>query len=112
MKSLGTFMTILVVIMVMIAGFLFTMNNDQPAALWLGTDLSARPLGVWVLGAFISGGFTGLLLGAGFLRRLYGKMRAQQVQTRLLQKEKEIEVLKQQLRGLQHKQISIRDRQS
>jgi uncharacterized integral membrane protein len=103
MKSLHTFMTILVVIMVMMAGFLFTLNNAQPVNVWFGTEMPPGPLGVWVLGAFIAGGFAGLILGAGLLRSFFAKIRNRQAQARLMQQEKEIDGLKQQLRQLQHR---------
>jgi uncharacterized integral membrane protein len=103
MKSLHTFITVLVVIMVMLAGFLFTLNNTLPVSVWLGIELPPVALGIWVLGAFITGGFIGLLLGAGLLRRLIAKIRAQKAQARLMQQEKEIDNLKQQVRLLQHR---------
>jgi uncharacterized integral membrane protein len=103
MKSLHTFITILVVIMVMMAGFLFTLYNTQPVTVWAGTELPAWPLGIWILGAFIAGGFTGLLLGAGLLRRLLAGIRARRERSRLIQQDMEIDSLKSQLRQLQHR---------
>jgi uncharacterized integral membrane protein len=103
MKSLHTFITILVVIMVMMAGFLFTLNNTQTVTVWAGAELPAWPLGVWILGAFITGGFIGLLLGAGLLRRLLAGISSRQAQARLVEQDKEIDSLRSQLRQIQHR---------
>lgn len=103
MKSLFTFMTILVVLLVMTSGFLFTLNNTQSIGLWLGTDLSARPLALWIIAAFILGGCLGLFLGAGIWRRLYHRFRFLQLQTKVQQQDRELDNLRQQLRHLQHR---------
>lgn len=95
MKSLARFLLFLLLILVLFAGFIFTLNNSAAVPLWLGIDLNPRPLGVWVLLAFIVGGLAGLLLGLGLWQRFRGRIAAHQLKRRLQQAEMELAILKQ-----------------
>lgn len=98
MKRVARFLFFLLLILVLLAGFVFTLNNTVSVPLWLGTELTAKPLGIWILLAFTSGSLAGLLLGLGLWRRLRSKLEVRQLRMRLQQTEKEIGMLKQQVK--------------
>lgn len=95
MKRLARFLLFLLLILVLLAGFVFTLNNTTPVPLWLGTDLNPKPLSVWMLLAFSGGGLLGLLLGLGLWQRFRSGLEVRQLRTRLRQLEQEAAVLKQ-----------------
>jgi lipopolysaccharide assembly protein A len=96
MKRLARFLFFLLLIFVLLAGFVFTLNNTVAVPLWVGTVLAAKPIGVWILLAFAIGGVAGLLLGLGLWRRFRSNMELRQIRIRLQQTEKELAMLKQQ----------------
>ncbi len=94
MKRLARFLLFLVLFCVLLAGFVFTLNNTTAVPLWLGTELTPRPLGIWMLLAFTVGGLAGLLLGLGLWQRLHNKKDVRQLRLRLQQKEQELAMVK------------------
>ena len=100
MKSLARFLLFVLFVMVVLSGFTFTVNNTPEVALWLGVSLDARPVGVWVLLAFGTGGLLGLLLGFGFWRRMQARLQIMQLTMKLQQAEKELAALKQPVNSL------------
>ena len=96
MKRLVRFLLFLLLVVVLLAGFVFTLNNTTAVPLWLGTDLAPRPVSIWMLLAFSSGGLLGLLLdsllGFGGLRQRFLHAReARQLRSRVKQLERELE---------------------
>jgi uncharacterized integral membrane protein len=96
MKSIARFLLFLVLILVVLSGFIFTINNTVEVPLWLGVGFAPRPLGVWILLAFTAGGLAGLLLGLGLWRRVQSRLQLRQLRLRLQQTEAELARLKQQ----------------
>lgn len=96
MKSIFRFLLFLVLVLGVLSGFVFTLHNTAPTGLWLGTDLTPRPLALWILLAFGCGGVLGLLLGLGLWRRLQNRVQVMQLRGRLQQAEKELAAMKQQ----------------
>lgn len=95
MKSIFRFLLFLVLVLVVLSGFIFTLHNTASTALWLGTDLTPRPLALWILLAFGTGGMVGLALGLGLWRRLLKQVQVRQLRVKLQQAEKELAALKQ-----------------
>ena len=95
MKRLARFLLFLLLILVLLAGFVFTLNNTQPVPLWLGADLNPQPLGIWMLLAFATGGLLGLLLGLGLWQRFRQRLETRQLRARVRQLEQELGALKQ-----------------
>lgn len=95
MKRLVRFLLFLLLIIVLLAGFVFTLNNTTAVPLWLGTEFSPKPLSIWMLLAFSSGGLLGLLLGFGLWQRFLHAREARQLRNRVKQLERELEALKQ-----------------
>ena len=95
MKRLARFLLFLLLVVVLLAGFVFTLNNTTAVPLWLGTELAPQPLSIWMLLAFSSGGLLGLLLGFSLWQRFLHAREARQLRTRVKQLEQELEALKQ-----------------
>ena len=96
MKRLARFLLFLLLLPVLAAGFLFTLNNTVAVPLWFGTYLNPRPLGLWMLLAFASGGLLGLLLGLRLWQRFRSRLELRQLRARLHQAEQELGALKHQ----------------
>src|SRR5690606_17337164 len=86
----------LLLLFVLLAGFVFTLNNSAPVPLWLGTTMNPKPLSVWMLLAFSAGGLFGLLLGLGLWQRFRMQREVRQLRTRLHQVEQERDTARQQ----------------
>lgn len=95
MKSIARFLLFLLFILVVLSGFLFTVNNTIEIPLWLGTTLPPKPLGLWVLLAFATGAMMGLLLGLGLWHRVQMKLQVRQLRQRLELAEKQLSVHRQ-----------------
>ncbi len=83
MKRILRFITSLIVLLFVLAGFVFTSNNSVEVPLWIGVELAPQRLAVWVLLAFIWGGALGLILGYGFFRRIKTKIKIHDLEGRL-----------------------------
>ncbi len=94
MKRLARFLLFLLLVLVLLAGFVFTLNNPTPVPLWLGTDMAPKPLSIWMLLAFSAGALLGLLLGLGLWQRFLHKLEARQLRARVRQLEQELAGLK------------------
>ena len=94
MKRLARFLLFLLLIVVLLAGFVFTLHNTSPVPLWLGVDLDPRPLGLWMVLAFGAGGLIGLLLGLGLWQRVRHRLETRHMRARVRQLEHELALLK------------------
>ncbi|MGB4247007.1 MAG: LapA family protein [Pseudohongiellaceae bacterium] len=75
-------------LLVFLAGILFSFFNTEPVALSFGFKvMQPMPLSVWVISAFALGGLTGLVLGAG----LFSGMRTRMEMRRLTRKVETLE---------------------
>ena len=75
MNKLARFFIWLFLLLVFLAGVIFSFFNTSPVPLSLGyITLSPRPLSVWVVAGFVLGGLCGMLLGAGLFRHMRSKM--------------------------------------
>lgn len=67
-------------LLVFLAGILFSFFNTEPVALSFGFKVTQpMPLSVWVISAFAVGGLTGLVLGAGLFSGLRTRMEMQRL---------------------------------
>ena len=95
---------ILLFVLVTLAACIFYFNNTSEVGLWLLTDFSPRPVGIWVIAAFISGGLAGLLCGFGLWRKLRLRLQILHLQGQLEQSNKEVDALRQKLKAMQKNQ--------
>lgn len=83
MSKITRFIAALFFLLVVLAGFIFTSNNNVVVPLWIGIDLAPQSLAVWVLLAFAWGGVIGLLLGYGLFRRIRAQLKINQLEAQL-----------------------------
>jgi uncharacterized integral membrane protein len=95
MKGISRFLMLLLFIIALFAGLVFSGHNQTPVGLWLGTEFGARPLSLWVIAAFISGGLLGLILGLGLWRSRASRKTIKQLRQKLLFTENELKKEKQ-----------------
>ena len=100
MKGISRFLMLLLFIIALFAGLVFSGHNQTRVVLWLGTEFPAQPVSVWVSTAFISGGLVGLLLGLGLWRSRASRKKIKQLQQKLLMTENEL------MRQKQHAAVS------
>jgi len=68
MKSFVRFLKFLLLMLLVLAAFVFSLKNATPVSLWLVREFAPRPVSLWILVAFTSGALLGLLLGHGLWR--------------------------------------------
>jgi len=96
MKSFVRFLKFLLLMLLVLAGFIFAAKNTSSVGLWLLTEHEPRPVSVWLLLAFGSGGVVGLLLGYGMWRRVRLGWQLRQLQRQLQQARNELAELRRQ----------------
>lgn len=81
----------------------FAYYNSTPVAIGIGSwQLAAQPVSVWIVGAFVSGGLLGLLLGLGLFRNLRSRVEIRRLTKALKDAEAEVANLR---------SLSLRDAQ-
>ncbi|MFN3162511.1 MAG: lipopolysaccharide assembly LapA domain-containing protein [Pseudohongiellaceae bacterium] len=101
MRKLANILSGLFLILVFLAAIIFAYYNTAPVGLTFGNwEFTARPISVWVIGAFVCGGAIGFLIGLGIFR----SMRSAAESRRL---KKELEQAKQEVRKL--RALSLKD---
>ena len=95
MKSISRILMLLLFIVALLAGLVFSGHNQTRVVLWLGTEFGAQPVSLWMISAFISGGLVGLLLGLGLWQSRVSRGKFKQLQKKLLLAENELKMLKQ-----------------
>ncbi len=88
MSKLKRFVTCVIFIVIMLAAFVFSINNPAEVPLWLGIELAPQRLGIWLIMAFAIGGAAGLLVGSGMFRGLRYRLKIRQLEKRLQSYEK------------------------
>ncbi len=103
MRKLGNLFSGLFLVLVFVASITFSYFNATPVAISFGNlEFPALPVSVWIIGAFVSGGIIGLLLGLGIFRRLRSRSEMRRMK-------KELTAAKQELKQL--RSVSLRDLQ-
>lgn len=95
MQRFFRYIIFLVLLLLVLFAAIFVSMNDSEIELWMGWTFSPKPLGVWLVLAFASGGFLGLLLSYGLLRRLRDRYRIRHLEEQLAKLEQENSRLKQ-----------------
>ena len=101
MRKLTNLLSGLFLVLVFLAAITFSYYNTAPVALLFGNWQSLpRPVSVWIIGAFVTGGSLGLLLGLGFFRRHQKNANSRRLK-------KELDEAKQEVRKL--RALSLKD---
>lgn len=89
MSGIRSFIISTLLLIIVVFAALFVSFNEERIALWLFRDFAPRPLGWWLIFAFVSGGFLGLLLSAGIFRRWRTRRRIWRLRQRVRSLEEE-----------------------
>jgi lipopolysaccharide assembly protein A len=93
MRWIRRILVVLLLLLVLIFGLLFSLQNAQSVPLdLLVLQLQARPIAVWLLATFAIGGLVGLLVGSTALLRVQASR--YRLRRRLESCEKELSELK------------------
>ena len=69
----------------------FSYFNTVPVSIAFGNwQLSAQPVSVWIIGAFVAGGSIGLLLGLGIFRQLKSRAEIRRLRKQLKAAKQEV----------------------
>lgn len=82
-------------LLVFAASVTFSYFNATPIAIQIGSwQLAPQPVSVWIIGAFVSGGSLGLLLGLGLFRNLKSRAEIYRLNKALKAAEQEVSQLR------------------
>ena len=99
MHKIGSLLSGLFLTLVFVVSISFSYFNTTPVSINFGSwQWSAQPISVWIIGAFVSGGAIGLLLGMGLIRSLKSKAEIRRLN-------KQLSEVKQELNQLQTKSL-------
>ncbi len=84
------FLRIVLFGLILVAVLVFSSHNTTKIAVWLGHELIAQPVSLWIISAFISGGLAGLLMGQGIWRRLQYRHEIPKLQQKIKLAESEL----------------------
>lgn len=103
MNSFAGFIKFVLLLLVLLAGFVFALQNTTSVGLWLIHDFAPKPVSLWLLLAFSCGGLSGLVLGYGMWRRIRMGWQLRQLQSELQQCRQELAALRRERDGEQQK---------
>ena len=91
MRKIGKILSGLFLITVFGISITFSYLNTAPVSIVLGNwQLSAQPVSVWIIGAFVAGGSIGLLLGLGIFRQLKSRTEIRRLRKQLKAAKQEV----------------------
>lgn len=94
MQKLANILSGLFLILVFLAAIIFAYYNTAPIGLTFGNwQFAARPLSVWVIGAFVCGGMLGFFTGLGIFRTLRSAAETRRLKKELEQTKREVRKL-------------------
>ena len=97
MQKLSNLLSSLFLIFVFIISITFTYFNSTPVIIKFGSwQVTQLPVSVWIIGAFVSGGLLGLLLGLRFFSGLRSKSEIRRLNKKLHAAELKVDKLKSQ----------------
>lgn len=96
MKGISRYLMVLLFLVALFAGLVFSSHNQTPILLWPGAGFGAKPVGLWIIAAFSSGGLVGLILAFGLWRNMPSRRSLKKLQQKLLLTETGLVTAKQQ----------------
>ena len=95
MRKIAHLLSGFFLILVFVASITFSFFNSTPIIITFGNwAFPAQPVSVWIIGAFVSGGLIGLLLGMGFLRTMKSKSEIRRLTQKLADAKQEVSQLR------------------
>lgn len=95
MRKISNLLSGLFLILVFTASITFSYFNTTPVVISIGAwVLPAQPVSVWIVGAFVSGGALGLLLGIGIFKNLKSRTEIKRLNKQLEDAKEEVSKLR------------------
>jgi putative membrane protein len=95
MRKIAHLLSGFFLMLVFIASITFSFFNTTAVEINFGAwTIPAQPVSVWIIGAFVVGGFIGLLLGVGFLRNMKSKSEIRRLTRELANAKQEVSQLR------------------
>ena len=95
MRQLTQLLSAFFLLLVFAVSITFSYYNSTPVAIGIGSwQLQTLPVSVWIIGAFVSGGLLGLLLGLGLFRNLKSRVEIRRLTKALKDAEEEVSKLR------------------
>ncbi len=95
MRKLVNVFSGLFLVLVFIASISFSYFNTTEVSISLGSvAFSPLPVSVWIIGAFVSGGTIGLLLGLGLVKQLKSRAEIRRLKKTLAESQQEVSKLR------------------
>ena len=102
MRTFSKWISGFVLVLVFIAGIIFSYYNTASVSLNFGQfRIGTQPVAVWIIGAFVLGGLIGLLVGIGVFRQLRSRVEVRRLRKELNAARQEVN----QVRALSLKDI-------
>lgn len=95
MRQLTRLLSAFFLLLVFAVSITFSYYNSTPVGISMGSwQLQPLPLSVWIIGAFVSGGLLGLLLGVGIFRNLKSRAEIRRLRKDLTDAKEEVSKLR------------------
>jgi uncharacterized integral membrane protein len=95
MRQLTRLLSGVFLLLVFAASVTFTYYNSIPVTIGIGSwQLQPLPVSMWIIGAFVSGGLLGLLLGLGLFRNIKSRFEIRRLTKALMEAEEEVSNLR------------------
>ena len=95
MRQLTQLLSGVFLLLVFAASVTFTYYNSIPVTIGIGPwQLQPLPVSILIIGAFVSGGLLGLLLGLGLFRNLKSRLKIRRLTKALMEAEEEVSNLR------------------
>lgn len=95
MRQLTQLLSGFFLLLVFAVSISFSYYNATPVSIGMGSWQSqALPVSVWIIGAFVSGGLLGLLLGLGLFRKLKSRVEIRRLSKALDEAREEVSRLR------------------
>jgi len=95
MRQLTQLLSAFFLLLVFAVSITFSYYNSTPVTISMGSwQFQELPLSVWIIGAFVSGGLLGLLLGLGLFRNLKSRAEIRRLNKDLAEAKEEVSKLR------------------
>ena len=95
MRQIGRLLSAFFLILVFAVSVTFSyFNSTEVVISFANWQFPAQPVSVWVIGAFVTGGSLGLLLGVGIFRNLKSRVEIRRLRKLLTAAEQEVKQLR------------------
>ena len=94
MRQLTQLLSGFFLLLVFAVSVTFTFYNSVPVTIGIGSwQFQPQPVSVWIIGAFVSGGLLGLLLGLGLFRNVKSRVEIRRLTKALIEAEQKVSSL-------------------